>query len=90
MRKKNAALPAHRKYKCDPPPFDLIIRAISSDEEAIYEIIQLFQPLIKSKARRQIISEDGRIGYYVDPFVKGQIESRLMYVMLNYKRLRQR
>lgn len=67
----------------DIPPF-LASCVMEGDEHAIRQVVVLFEPMICGIARRKYIGVEGTVRYYIDPFVKGYIEGRLMEALVRF------
>lgn len=71
--------------KKEPIEYEIIQKAIAGDVVAINQIVEYFQPYIKSKCKRKFIEELGKEHYVVDEYMKRRMETRLITKILDFE-----
>ena len=64
--------------------YDTVQKAVHGDEQAMLQVVHFFQPIIHSNALRPYIDEQGNYTFYVDPFVKGNIDNGFLWAFFYY------
>lgn len=65
-------------------PYELMEAAVSGNEDCICKILGMYGPYINKVCKRKI-HEKGRIYYMVDPWMKHQVQAKLVSKILDYK-----
>ena len=65
-------------------PYDLMEAAVSGNEECICRILGMYGPYIDKVCKRRV-RDKGQTYYIVDPWIKHQVQAKLVSKILDYK-----